>query len=171
MPDVSTPISMESYECERDENPFLPIISCTDIFAPTWLCSYVRFVEIELGSNMNSNARLLAYVLMRQQESREVPAWLWESYLVPSTADDLSGFVGRVLRDIDSGGRDDVDRPNHQLKAVLETLDFSRCTEIFCVSSRSDKVWTLDMHKYGPTYMFIWRDSTKFRFIEIHNES
>jgi hypothetical protein len=171
MSDIATPVSIESYERERYENPILRIISCCDIFAPTWLCSYARYVEIELGSSADSNVRLLAYVLLREQEAKELPDWLWKSYLVPSTAGELSGFVVRALRDISDGVREDADRTNHQLKTALEGLDFLGCTEILCVSSSPHEACSIDSHEYGPTHMFIWRDADRFRFLEVHNES
>lgn len=171
MPETTTLISRELYEQERDAVPCLYFTSFLDIFAATWLASHVRFVEIECESNLNSNVRLLAHVLLREQESKELPSWLWKSHLVPSTAEELSGFIRHALRNIDEGGREDFDRANPRLKAALESLDFSVCIEIFCVSSNAEKVWPVGAHQYGPTYMFIWRDLSRFRFLEIHNES
>jgi hypothetical protein len=166
-----TLISKQSYEQERDAHPHLFISSCCDISAATWLASHVRLVEIEPDSNLNSNVRLLAHVLLREQESKELPDWLWNSHLVPSTHDVLSEWVKYALGDVEEGARSDPERANHQLKAALETLDFSGCTEIFCVSSDARKVLSVGAHQYGPTYMFIWRDLSRFRFLEIHNES
>lgn len=150
----------------------VPFYSCNELFGSTWLASHVIFVEIEPCNERISNELLLIHALSRNSASDvNLSDWISGCFLVPGNQNSLKSLISHALSDIDEGAREDHKMGNSLLKIVLEGLDERHATDINHLSNEAEVVTSTGGHKYGPSYRVLWRNSGKFYFLEIHNES
>jgi hypothetical protein len=132
--------------------------SCNDFYGRTWLCSHIRFVEIEPDRFVESSV-LLALILSRSPPNAiSMEAWLPESNIQPITNDSLREKINHGLSDLK-----DSEDPNELLRSSLHAVDTSSATDIHYFQSNA--------YRYGPTHQVFWRNQGRFFFLEIHNES
>lgn len=132
--------------------------TCNDFYGRTWLCSHIRFVELETDRFVESSV-LLALILSRSPPNAiSMEAWLPESHIQPITNDSLREKINHGLSDLKGG--EDI---NELLRSALHAVDISSATDIHYFQSSA--------YRYGPTHQVFWRNQGRFFFLEIHNES